>query len=149
MSTYPGTTRPILPRQHPHVVSRQPAPDDVYRWDAKPYILAVEGFPREFFTIGHLSGALLRSAMTVRGWEAQGFFPKPTFTVNGGNKYAKRRLYTRRQIEGVIQIAQEEGILDSRRRYLTETDFTPRCFALFAQCRDVPPPLHIDSEDNS
>ena len=151
MPNYPGTSRPIVPRQpsfaqYPLIPYEEGA--DEYRWDAKPYILAVQGFPREFFLIGHLSGALMRSAMTVRGWEAKGYFPKPTFTVRGDNPHARRRLYTRPQIEGVVEIAQEEGILDFRKRYITGTNFTPRVFALFLRCRDAPPPITSNSKDS-
>lgn len=133
-------SRLFVPRQYP----THPMPveeDDPYRWDTRPYILAVSGHPREFFTIGHLAGALLRSAMTIRGWETDGLFPKPTFTVNGSDPRRRRRLYTRPQIEGVIRIAEEEGILESRRRYLTQTRFPERCHELFQTCRELPPPL--------
>src|SRR5256885_3786242 len=92
-------------------------------WDYNPYVMAVDGLPREFYTIGHLAAALMRTAGTIRYWESRKLFPKPAFTVNGKDRYKRRRLYTRSQIEGVIQIASEEGLLSDGRRYLTQTRF--------------------------
>lgn len=140
-----------FPRQTgiPAHMSLTPEEDARYRWDLRPYILAVDGHPREFFTIGHLAGGLMRSAMTIRTWESQGLFPKPTYTVNGKDPRARRRLYTRLQVEGVIRIAEEEGILDSRRRYLTQTRFPERCHELFRTCRELPDPIPSLSEDSA
>jgi len=115
-------------------------PQWAYPWDSRPYIKVVDGYPREFFTIGHLANALMRSSMTIRGWEAQGIFPKPSFIVGGADRHGRRRLYTRKQIEGVARIAHEEGILDNRRRFIKQTRFSERCFELF-KTRELPPPI--------
>lgn len=116
-------------------------------WDLHPYVLPVDGAPREFFTIGHLGAAINRAPGTIRYWESKRFFPKPSFTVNGADKYKRRRLYTRAQIEGVIRIAQEEGLLNHSRRYLGQTRFTERCFELFATERTLPPPVTENKEN--
>jgi GTPase involved in cell partitioning and DNA repair len=39
---------------------------------------------------------------------------------------AHRRLYTRAQIEGMVEIASEEGILTNTARHITRTKFTER-----------------------
>lgn len=136
----------FVPRQlstHKHFAPVE-VEDNRHRWDLRPYILAVNGEPREFFTIGHLAGALLRSAMTIRGWERDGLFPKPTFTVNGADPRRRRRLYTRQQIAGVLRIAEEEGLMDARQRYLRQTRFPERCHQLFQQIgKELPPPLPL------
>jgi hypothetical protein len=46
------------------------------------------------------------------------------------------------QIEGVIEIAREEGLLTDSRRYLRQTRFPERCFEHFRNHRELPPPLY-------
>lgn len=118
-------------------------------WDQHPYVLTVQDQDREFFTIGHLGEAIARSPGTIRLWESKQLFPKPTFTVNGADPRRRRRLYTRVQIEGVIGIAREEGLLSDGRRYLTQTRFPERCFEFFAAHRELPPPMYVITEETT
>lgn len=118
-------------------------------WDQNPYVRNVKGHPREFFTIGHLAEALHRAAGTIRFWEENNLFPKPTFTINGADPRRRRRLYTRIQIEGVIQIAREEGLLRDARCYLKRTRFPERCHEFFATHHELPPPYYQITEETT
>lgn len=91
-------------------------------WDSKPVKYMVKGVMVEFFTIGHLARALGYSVQSIRAWEQQGLMPKspyrspkprkeqvPGATVKG------RRLWTRAQIEGILRIAEEMGVVLNRK----------------------------------
>lgn len=117
-------------------------------WDQHPYVLPVQDQDREFFTIRHLAEAVHRAPGTIRFWESKQLFPKPTFTLRGADPRARRRLYTRVQIEGVIEIARDEGLLSDGRRYLKQTRFTERCFEHFKDHHELPPPLYTITEEN-
>jgi hypothetical protein len=87
-------------------------------WDENPKRYMVKGVEREFFTISHLSAALGRSAVTIRSWENKGKIPRtpyrsPTPRGNSlpGTTAKGMRLWTREQIDGVLNIAREEGVV--------------------------------------
>jgi hypothetical protein len=104
----------------------------------KPWVLEVAGYDVEFYPIGVLARALNRSPVTIRAWEKGGILPT-SWAKTGKDKdpRGRRRLYTRKQIEGVVQIAREEGVLDPHPRCnITATDFTRRVSALFKQLRE-------------
>lgn len=117
-------------------------------WDQHPHVRKVQDQDREFFTIGHLAEAIHRAPGTIRFWESKQLFPKPTFTVNGADPRRRRRLYTRVQIEGVVAIAREEGLLTDSRCFLKQTRFSERCFEHFKNHRELPPPLYVITEEN-
>jgi hypothetical protein len=102
-------------------------------WDAKPRIYKPNGVETEFFTVGHLAAAMNRKPLTIRQWERKGIIPKAVYqrAGRGGSQHGRRRLYTRAQIEGMIQIAAEEGLLTNDRREIASTNFKPRVLALF------------------
>lgn len=130
MRYYPGSRHPI-PERKP-VVYEQPDPD---RWDAHPKVYKVKGEDVEFFTSGELAQALDgRATVTIRAWERKGIIPKATFHKPSDKPQGRRRLYSRAQVEGIVQIAKEEGIYssDSRVKILT-TNFTKRVTALFKE----------------
>ncbi|MBD0734087.1 hypothetical protein [Streptomyces sp. CBMA29] len=134
---YPGTTRPVGPP-----AARTPEPGDVNGWDAHPTYQYLQGARREFYGIGHLALAICRSTKTIYKWEARGHFPRATFILNGSSKNGRRRLYTRQQITGVIEIAVDEGILTGHQRFIGNTQFPARCAELFQRTRSVlPPPI--------
>lgn len=139
LDVYPGTARPIgVP--HPVIHPGDTAPA---RWDENPVYKKISGFYREFFAISHLGAALGRSTKTLYKWETNGLFPSATWIYNGASKNGRRRLYTRRQIEGVTAIAYEEGVLSGTSRFISHTQFPARCFDLFKQTRAVlPEPIH-------
>jgi hypothetical protein len=126
---YPGSKRPLV--RHPNRTD-EPRPDPG-RWDAKPKMLKVGGEEREFFTVGQLAQALGRQAVTIRNWERTGVIPKPTFRKPSQDPRGARRLYTRAQVEGIVKIAKEEGLLRGDYRPIGDTQFTARVVALFKE----------------
>jgi hypothetical protein len=86
---------------------------------------------REFFTVGQLAAALGRRSVTIRKWEREGIIPAPTFNAESSDPRGRRRLYGREQVEGIVRIAAEEGILDSPKAAITKTRFTERVSELF------------------
>ncbi|MFE6745925.1 hypothetical protein ACFVGM_08750 [Kitasatospora purpeofusca] len=123
---YPGTHRPIGTA---HVVPDLAA--GYNGWDENPHYKRVDGFMREFFGTGHLSAALERSPKTLYKWEDSGYLPPATFILNGASKNGRRRLYTRIQIEGLIAIARDTGILSGNVRFIGQTTFPSRSAELF------------------
>ncbi|MFE2100865.1 MerR family transcriptional regulator [Streptomyces sp. NPDC059468] len=130
---YPGSTRPLV--RHPNRLNTEAAPSaaDPTEWDAKPRRYVVAGKETEFFTVGQLARALGRQPVTIRKWEREGVIPKSTFQSPGrdGDVRGRRRLYTRAQVEGIVRIAHEEGVLVSHQKPIKDTQFTPRVIALF------------------
>jgi hypothetical protein len=132
---YPGSSRQIL--RHPNrstaeshkILGLGVDPE----WDRKPRKYVTNGVEREFFTIGHLAAALGRRPVTIRLWEREGIIPKATYQINSESKNGRRRLYTREQVEGLVKLAVEEGILITHQRAISETQFTARAIALFQQ----------------
>lgn len=128
---YPGSRKPLVrhPNRH-HDAEERPDPD---RWDAKPQVHKIAGEATELFTVGQLAQALGRRPVTIRTWERNKTLPNATVQLPGRNQdvRGRRRLYTRAQIEGLVKIAQEEGLLNGDRRSIRATDFTRRSFDLF------------------
>lgn len=122
---YPGSTTPIN--------TVRPERDRVGDWDEDPRFYKVSGVEIEFFTVGHLSKALGRKPVTIRKWEADGVIPKPTYQRNSEDPRGRRRLYTRAQVEGIVEIARQEGILKSHNRPIKNTMFTERVIKLFKE----------------
>lgn len=100
-----------------------------------PRIYSVQGKEVEFFTLGVLAAALNRKPVTIRKWEADGVLPKPRAMTPTSDPRGKRRLYTKGQILGLVQIAKEEGILlpsaMGKWRDVTKTRFRERAIELF------------------
>jgi len=129
---YPGSTRPLV--RHGNRLNTQAAvADDPGAWDAKPRKYTVNGQETEFFTVGQLAQALGRQPVTIRKWEREGIIPKATFQTPGkdGDPRGRRRLYTREQVEGIVRIAHEEGVLVSHQKPIKDTQFASRVLALF------------------
>jgi hypothetical protein len=98
-------------------------------WDARPIEIPYQGRIVQMFRIGSLAKALGKDAVTIRAWMRKGWLPHNSFVgpeIYGTLGNAGRKLWTRRQIEGIVQIAQEEGLLDDKPPWLTTTDFTKR-----------------------
>lgn len=132
---YPGSKKerkPATPPQPP----QQEVVSSVKPWVLKPrYYKMPDGTTIELFTIGALAVALNREPVTIRMWEREGIIPRANFRSSSGQK--ARRLYTRDQIEGIVQIAKEEGIIgDDRPKTFASTRFTARVWELFG----APPP---------
>jgi hypothetical protein len=127
---YPGSSRPIV--RHPNRLHTEVA-KSAADWDAKPRKYVVAGVETEFFTVGHLARALGRQPVTIRKWEREGIIPKSTYQSPGrdDDPRGRRRLYTRAQVEGMVRIAHEEGVLVSHQKALKSTQFTARVTDLF------------------
>lgn len=125
---YPGS------KQTRRMVEQQSAPTpDPDHWDARPIRKTVKGAEVEFFPVGALATALGRSSVTIRMWENTGILPKARYR-SGGVEGKQRRLYTRAQIEGVVRIAQEEGILYITRKIaIADTQFTAKVVKLWKE----------------
>ncbi|MGW1261162.1 hypothetical protein ACWD7Y_04275 [Streptomyces drozdowiczii] len=135
LDVYPGTARP-LGVAHP---TQGFQPGEGGTWDEDPVYKKISGFYREFFAISHLANALGRAPKTIYKWEANGLFPGATWIYNSDSRNGRRRLYTRRQIEGAVLIAYEEGVLSGTQRFIGQTQFPERCRALFAATRAALP----------
>jgi hypothetical protein len=122
----------------------RPGPDDSGLDLGIPYDRGIPDDPEmELYTIGVLALALNRDSRTIRTWERLGRIPLAQWnnfvhdagcaSDKGGDcdcppmdVRAHRRLYTRTQIEGMVSIAAEEGILENTARHITKTKFTER-----------------------
>lgn len=83
----------------------------------------------EVVGIGTLAAALQKTPRTLRRWEQQGFLPPTPFVtpVRGG---APRRVFTLAQLDGIVRIAIEEGLVGRKPFLLSSTLFTERVRAL-------------------
>lgn len=129
---YPGSRQRI----DPDLVNKtdHEIPAEVHlkpHWD-KPRWYAFEGTDYEFFSVGDLAAALNRAPVTIRYWEAEGYLPM-TLRAPSSDAQKRQRLYSRPQIEGILTIAREEGILTQRRPRIPETRFTERVMDLFIE----------------
>lgn len=123
--TYPGSRHPI-PEDKPT------PPEPTYEgppWDVNPKVMVVKGEEIEFFTIGSLAKALNRQVVTIRKWEKLGYIPKARYRTAGKKQ---DRLYTRAQIEGMMRLAEDEGLMDPTAKVrIPNTTFPVRVKALF------------------
>lgn len=126
-ATYPGsrhirrglTEEPVV--EEPEVV-----------WDERPRVYRVQGRDREFFTISALAQALRRQPGTLRKWEEQGYLPRARYRAPGEGK-SQARLYTRQQIQGLVVLATEEGLMQPKKKMrIDQTRFPERAQKLFA-----------------
>ena len=101
----------------------------------EPTYLSLGGVRTEFFTIGQLGLALNRKAGTIRKLEQEGNIPRPTWRRPALDSRMRRRLYTRHQVEGLIRIAEEEGILRDKQKAISKTQFPARARKLFNEDR--------------
>jgi hypothetical protein len=105
-------------------------------WDAHPMKKAYRQDGHyvevELFPIGALARALQRRPVTIRSWISKGWIPKATFRtgeIKGTRGNAGRRMWNRKQIEGMARIAKEEGLLNLSPPLITSTRFTQRVLA--------------------
>lgn len=114
---YPGK-RPLASekrRKPTEIVVEEEAPPE---WDTEPRFYFLGGQRQEFFNVGALATALGRKAVTIRSWEDKGILPKSKYRTPppkkgiAGKATLGRRLYTRAQIEAVLEAAKVTGVLD-------------------------------------
>jgi len=99
---YPGSNTPVGQRPEP------PPPLD---WGPPTYH-NVGGVRTEFYTVGQVAAALGRSPVTIRKWERNGWLPIAKFRAPATVRQKARRLYTRPQLEAIVRIAFEEGLME-------------------------------------
>lgn len=68
-------------------------------------IYTIGGKELEMFTLGVLAKCLDRDSQTVRKWELNGIIPQATY-----RSASNHRLYTRRQIEAIVQCVRKHNI---------------------------------------
>lgn len=87
----------------------------------------------ELFTISQLAEALNRRPVTIRTWEQKGIIPKATYVKPGINKdpRGRRRLYSRAQVEALVTIAAEEGLLADVHKQISKTQFQRKALDAF------------------
>lgn len=92
----------------------------------------MDGHYVTFYPISALAMALGRGSITMREWESKGVLPIPPRSVSFSTK-GRRRMYTKDQILGLQQIARDEGLLNGKRVYVTQTAFGVRAARLFEE----------------
>jgi hypothetical protein len=101
-------------------------------WDVKPRSKHLpDGRELEMFPIGSLAKALGRESVTIRRWIRLGWLPRARYqtpAIAGTRGNAGRRMWTRTQIEGIVRIAGEEGLLSDKPPQIQKTNFTRRVF---------------------
>lgn len=121
---FPGSKQRI-----PTIVSREV--EDI----AMGKTMSILGVERRMFNSGELARKLNRKTVTIRTWEQKGIIPRAVYVKRGKNKdpRGKRRLYSQEQVDGMVRIAGEEGILNNPNKAISRTNFTERVFALFKE----------------
>ena len=107
--------------------------EEVEDFLGKPREYQVNGKDIKFYTIGQLAHALNRRPVTLRKWESEGIIPMAQFIAPSDTPNGRRRLYTREQVEGIIRIAEDEGILADTWKPIKKTRFTSRVISLFEE----------------
>jgi len=112
--------------------------DEEPSWERLGKVYNVGGRDMVLYPIGALAEALERRPVTIRTWEQNRWLPETP--VRGKQQHrGRRRLYTRSMIEGLLQIAQEEGLMVSpgtRPPKMEDTRFTQRAEELFARIKE-------------
>lgn len=120
---YPGSKR-----------KRRAVVGKVDPWAELPHMdLTVRGEPRRFYGVGVLAQMLGRKPPAVRKWERLGYIPESRYRSPGRGQHGQRRLYTREQIEGLVALAKEEGLIGDSIRNVSATNFPARAAALFKE----------------
>lgn len=79
------------------------------KWDSKPLFLSIHGQTTEVFYRSALAKALNREMGTIRAMERLGVLRNPRL-----KDYRGRWCYTRDQIEDLVRLAKEEGVIDPK-----------------------------------
>lgn len=131
---YPGRKKPV---NRTVKQKEEKAPD----WHEKPIKFMVGGVQREFYTIRHIAAALGYSVQSIRTWENSRLLPKSRYRAPAPRKSGSpahitkgRRLWTREQIEGILRIASEEGVILNKKPPTAR--FAVRVQALFNELFD-------------
>lgn len=88
-----------------------------------------------YYPISALAAALNRTNGTMRAWEHDKVIP-PGYIINPGSRNGRRRLYTRKQILRLRELAAECGILDDPRAVVKASEFSRLAWLLFDAIRE-------------
>lgn len=127
---YPGSKQKRVDFRAAAKERREKAQEAV-SWDAKPIKKSIRGVDLDLFTIGPLAKALGKKPVTIRRWIDMGWLPKARYRtppVKNTRGDAGRRLWTREQVELIVRIATEEGIVGTWHPDIPATNFTKRVF---------------------
>jgi hypothetical protein len=80
-------------------------------WDSRPQHLYFDDRNITFYSRGALATALNRQVVTIRTWESKGILCRSRLKNTRG-----QYIYTREQIEDLVKLAEEEGVLDPNYR---------------------------------
>ncbi len=130
---YPGSKTPT---RHVSRPVAPPAPDPVdVPWDAKPIKRTVQSqrgpVTVEFYAISALAKALGKRPTTLRAWMDKKWLPEARYrdipkNHPDGSQIEGVRLWTHGQIEAIVRIAQEEGLLATRHSDVAASQFPQR-----------------------
>jgi hypothetical protein len=81
-------------------------------WDARPQHLHFQGRNITFYTRGALATALNRKLVTIRTWESKGILCRSRLKNTRG-----QYIYTREQIEDLVKLAEQEGVINPDYRH--------------------------------
>lgn len=87
-------------------------------------VCILNGNKVRLFYIGSLAKAMNRTTTSIRIWESRGIIPESWFK----DKFGKR-LYTKEQIDIIVQCAEECDIKQGRK--MSMTDFSAKCHERF------------------
>jgi hypothetical protein len=97
-------------------------------WDSHPQYVNYKGQTIETFTRGALSKALNREYNSIRAMERKGVLCHPRLK-NGRGVW----MYTRDQIDDLIKLADEENVMDPRRRNVFSDRFIAEAHAILSR----------------
>lgn len=119
--TYPGSSAPV----RNYAQEKYGPPPEIEF--GKP--AAIE-FGISYWPISELAILLNRSTVTLRRWEANGDLPQTRRSISA-SKHGAIRLYTAEELEGLLRIAHEEGLIANPRKKLSTTNFRDRAARFF------------------
>jgi hypothetical protein len=104
-------------------------------WDVRPKLMYYRGQNVEFFMRGSLALALNRAVVTIRRLEEKGILCQPR--IQSAAKHG-RWLYTRDQIEDLVKLAEEEGVINPSYRRPFSDRFTEEAHAILNRLPSQP-----------
>lgn len=103
-------------------------------WADLPHTdLLLDGVSVRFYPVSVLAEKLERKPAAIRKWERLGYLPETPYRSPGRTKNGQRRLYTREQIEGLVELARQQGLIGDDNRNVSATDFPALAVTLFKE----------------
>lgn len=127
----PGTTElRLIPDPDPAWMTNK-------RWSKIFHMQGPTGEPVavRLYTIAALADALVKDPVTIRRWMSLGVLPESSWrtpSYHQNFKEAGRRLWSKDQIQALVTLATEEGVLGRKCRDMAATNFHGRIMSLWA-----------------